>query len=187
MTCVLQGIDSYNLIIVLQRVAVLNNVGVREMNKGNFEDAATSFRIALSAMKHENGTDDIKRISQQSTLEICHQNVQLLQTHESCINYPALTKVIDVSFNEADSICLKDVPDFENPELFSFLINTQDFEFFDLSATDLICSVIMYNMAVSHFLASYQIRSDNLMMMKVRACQKVLELAIQILDMTNHS
>ena len=178
----MQRADSYTRIHFTHRSAVINNFGVYQMNKGDFEEAASTFRTALSAMKAIDEETDMKPID--SMIVHKNQNVQVQQNHDTIIFDTFLTKIVDVSLNEAQSVNRMDIPDLVNPGIFPIRINTQDFEFFDVSATDLMCSIIMYNMAVTHLLAScHTITDASTLLLKTRACQNILELALQIIDL----
>ena len=178
--------DSYTRIHFTHGIAVINNFGVNQMNKGDFEEAATTFRTALSAMKAIDEETDMKPID--SMIVHKNQNVQVQQNHDTIIFDTFLTKIVDVSLNEAQSVNRMDIPDLVNPGIFPVRINTQDFEFFDVSATDLMCSIIMYNMAATHLLAScHNITEPSTLLLKTRACQDILELALQIIDLQHSS
>jgi hypothetical protein len=152
------------------------------MNHGSFEEAALTYRIALHSMKMVDG-GDIKENFDSLDMSVRKSTLKLDTKVSNETSYPR-TQVFDIAFNELQTINFNTLPDFTNPGLFSIRIDTNDFEFYNLSAVDLMCSVIMYNMAVSHRLASKQ-TSDGKQSLsaKLRGCQKILELALQIIEM----
>jgi hypothetical protein len=181
----MEFINTYLNVRFLHQVGTLNNLGARLMSQGDFDAAAATCRDGLKIMKLVNNGFAIDQVFSELEAAVQHAESRLhtLESSSSQGMNSGIVHVLELSIMDFQSPNLVELFNVSGPVLCSLWINTSDFDTFVLPTSDLLCAILMYNMATAHLVDSHRINDANFVSSKLQASRCIFELALHVVEM----